>query len=97
MFLLAVVFLLYLTRKRDPVDWSGLYGTNKASVLSELILVVVYLFTTQLSLSYFKIGLHFPGPNVYKFDEEIGPSHIQARNILFLPRLATLQASEAGS
>ncbi len=63
----AVFLLLYLTRKREAVDWEALYGVRKETAKQEAWVAVFYLVITQLILGYvFNIGLHFPGPDVYE-------------------------------
>jgi hypothetical protein len=64
--LLTVFLLLYLTRKRPPVEWNELYAVDKKTAKKEAWLSVGYLFVTQLILGFgFNIGLHFPGTDVY--------------------------------
>ena len=63
---LAVFLLLYLTRKRDAVNWINLYSVKKSTAKREAWLTVVYLLVTQLILGLgFNMGLHFPGTDVY--------------------------------
>ena len=63
---LAVFLLLYLTRKREAVNWIELYSVKKSSAKKEAWLTVVYLLVTQLILGLgFNMGLHFPGTDVY--------------------------------
>ena len=63
---LAVFLLLYLTRKRDAVNWSNLYSVKKSTSKREVWLTVVYLLVTQLIMGLgFNMGLHFPGTDVY--------------------------------
>ena len=63
---LAVFLLLYLTRKRDAVNWIDLYSVKKSTAKREAWLTVVYLLVTQLILGLgFNMGLHFPGTDVY--------------------------------
>ena len=63
---LAVFLLLYLTRKRDAVNWIELYSVKKSTAKREAWLTVVYLLVTQLILGLgFNMGLHFPGTDVY--------------------------------
>ena len=63
---LAVFLLLYLTRKRDAVNWINLYSVKKSTAKTEAWLTVVYLLVTQLILGLgFNMGLHFPGTDVY--------------------------------
>jgi hypothetical protein len=65
--LIAVFLLLYLTRKRENVDWVNLYGVNKETAANEAWVAVIYLAVTQLILGFFlNTGLHFPGPEVYE-------------------------------
>lgn len=72
--LLAVFLLLYLTRKRDQIDWADLYAVDKQTAKSEAWLAVGYLALTQLVLGLvFNMGLHFPGT-----DEYATGSHSQA-------------------
>jgi len=63
---LTVFLLLYLTRKRQPVQWGVLYAVNKATAKKEAWLSVGYLLLTQLILGLgFNMGLHFPGTGIY--------------------------------
>lgn len=65
--LVVVLLQLFLTRERSSVDWEQVYGVNKKTAKAEADLALVYLTVTQLVLGLaFKIGLHFPGPDVYK-------------------------------
>jgi len=64
--ILAVFLLLYLTRKREAVNWTNLYAVKKSSAKKEAWLSVVYLLVTQLILGLgFNMGLHFPGTDIY--------------------------------
>ena len=45
--LLSVFLLLYLTRKREKVEWSDLYAVNKTTAKKEAWLAVIYLILTQ--------------------------------------------------
>ena len=66
-FLVCVLLLLFLTRKRDSVDWERVFGANKATAMIEALLSLGYLLVTQLVLGgAFGIGLHYPGPAVYQ-------------------------------
>jgi len=72
--LLAVFLLLYLTRKREAVDWADLYAVKKSSAKKEAWLSLIYLLVTQLILGFaFNMGLHFPGTDIYS-----SGSHSQA-------------------
>jgi hypothetical protein len=63
---IAVFLLLYLTRKREAVNWIELYSVKKSTAKTEAWLTVVYLLVTQLILGLgFNMGLHFPGTDVY--------------------------------
>ena len=63
---LAVFLLLYLTRKREAVNWAELYAVKKSSAKKEAWLSLMYLIITQLILGAgFNMGLHFPGTDVY--------------------------------
>ena len=63
---LSVFLLLYLTRKREAVNWIDLYSVKKSTAKREAWLTVVYLLVTQLILGLgFNMGLHFPGTDVY--------------------------------
>ena len=63
---LSVFLLLYLTRKRDAVNWINLYSVKKSTAKREAWLTAVYLLVTQLILGLgFNMGLHFPGTDVY--------------------------------
>ena len=65
-FVFAVLLLLYLTRKREAVNWIELYSVKKSSAKKEALFCVVYLLVTQLILGLgFNIGLHFPGTDIY--------------------------------
>ena len=65
-FVFAVLLLLYLTRKREAVNWIELYSVKKSSAKKEALFSVVYLLVTQLILGLgFNIGLHFPGTDIY--------------------------------
>ena len=64
--LLSVFLLLYLTRKRERVDWVELYAVDKESAKKEAWLCLIYLIITQLILGLgFNLGLHFPGTDIY--------------------------------
>lgn len=64
--LLSVFLLLYLTRKRERVDWVELYAVDKESAKKEAWLCLIYLIITQLILgAEFNMGLHFPGTDIY--------------------------------
>jgi len=64
--LLSVFLLLYLTRKREKVEWSDLYAVNKTTAKKEAWFAVIYLILTQLILGFgFNMGLHFPGTDIY--------------------------------
>ena len=66
-FLVCVLLLLFLTRKRDSVDWERVFGANKATAMIEALLSLGYLLVTQLVLGgAFGIGLHYPGLAVYQ-------------------------------
>ena len=63
---LTVFLLLYLTRKRPPVQWGEHYAVNKATAKTEAWLSVGYLLLTQVILGFsFNMGLHFPGTDIY--------------------------------
>ncbi|MED5253452.1 MAG: hypothetical protein VX418_00515 [Pseudomonadota bacterium] len=63
---LAVFLLLYLTRKREEVNWAELYAVKKSSAKKEAWLSLIYLIITQLILGAgFNMGLHFPGTDIY--------------------------------
>jgi hypothetical protein len=49
-FLVCVLLLLFLTRKRDSVDWERVFGANKATAMIEALLSLGYLLVTQLVL-----------------------------------------------
>ena len=64
--ILSVFLLLYLTRKRERVDWVKLYAVDKKSAKKEAWLCIIYLIITQLILGLgFNLGLHFPGTDIY--------------------------------
>ena len=64
--LLTVFLLLYLTRKRPPVEWNELYAVDKKTAKKEAWLSVGYLLLTQVILGLsFNMGLHFPGTDIY--------------------------------
>ncbi len=64
--IVSVFLLLYLTRKREGVDWVELYAVNKKSAIKEAWLCIIYLIITQLILGLgFNLGLHFPGTDIY--------------------------------
>ncbi len=64
--LVAVFLLLYLTRKRSPVEWQTLFTVNKSTAKREAWVAVGYLLSTQAVLGFaFNQGLHFPGTDVY--------------------------------
>ena len=63
---LTVFLLIYLTRKREQVDWAKLYVVDKESAKKEAWLCLIYLIITQLILGVgFNMGLHFPGTDTY--------------------------------
>jgi len=63
---LTVFLLIYLTRKREWVDWAKLYAVDKESAKKEAWLCLIYLIITQLILGVgFNMSLHFPGTNTY--------------------------------
>lgn len=63
---LSVFLLIYLTRKREGVDWVKLYSVDKESAKKEAWLCLIYLIITQLILGLgFNLGLHFPGTDIY--------------------------------
>ena len=63
---LSVFLLIYLTRKREGVDWVKLYSVDKESAKKEAWLCLIYLIITQLILGVgFNMGLHFPGTDNY--------------------------------
>ncbi len=71
---LAVFLLLFLTRKREAVNWIDLYAVNKATAKKEAWISVLYLLITQVILGFvFNMGLHFPGTDIY-----VTGSHAQA-------------------
>ena len=71
---LAVFLLLFLTRKREAVNWIDLYAVNKATAKKEAWICVLYLLVTQVILGFvFNMGLHFPGTDIY-----VTGSHAQA-------------------
>ncbi len=64
---LCVFLLLYLTRKRSPIEWASDFHVNIERARPELWLVCAYLLITQIGLGYFwNTGLHFPGPEIYE-------------------------------
>ena len=64
---LSVFLLLFLTRKREAFDWESLYRVDRDLAGQEVILAFAYLLLTQWVLGlYFEVGLHFPGPHIYK-------------------------------
>ena len=64
---LSVFLLLFLTRKRSPIEWARDFHVDVTRARSQLWLVCVYLLITQIGLGYFwNTGLHFPGPEVYE-------------------------------
>ncbi len=73
---LVVFLLLYLTQKRESVNWVKLYAVDKDLAKKEAYLCFLYLIITQLILGVgFNIGLHFPGTDIYStgshFQEDI--------------------------
>lgn len=64
---LSVFLLLFLTRKRSPIEWARDFHVDVTRARSQLWLVCAYLLITQIGLGYFwNTGLHFPGPEVYE-------------------------------
>lgn len=64
---LSVFLLLFLTRKRSPIEWARDFHVDVPRARSQLWLVCAYLLITQIGLGYFwNTGLHFPGPEVYE-------------------------------
>jgi len=64
---LCVFLLLFLTRKRSPIEWARDFHVDVTRARSQLWLVCAYLLITQIGLGYFwNTGLHFPGPEVYE-------------------------------
>lgn len=64
---LSVFLLLFLTRKRSPIEWARDFNVDVTRARSQLWLVCAYLLITQIGLGYFwNSGLHFPGPEVYE-------------------------------
>jgi len=64
---LSVFLLLFLTRKRSPIEWARDFNVDVTRARSQLWLVCAYLLITQIGLGYFwNTGLHFPGPEVYE-------------------------------
>ncbi len=65
--LFSVFLLLYLTRKREKIDWENHYTVDKKTAAKEACLSVAYLLVTQIILGlFFNVGLHFPGPFIYQ-------------------------------
>ena len=64
---LSVFLLLFLTRKRSPIEWASDFHVDITRARPQLCLVCAYLLITQIGLGYFwNTGLHFPGPEVYE-------------------------------
>ena len=64
---LSVFLLLFLTRKRSPIEWARDFHVDVTRARSQLWLVCAYLLITKIGLGYFwNTGLHFPGPEVYE-------------------------------
>ena len=64
---LSVFLLLFLTRKRSPIEWARDFHVDITRARPQLWLVCAYLLITQIGLGYFwNTGLHFPGPEVYE-------------------------------
>lgn len=64
---LSVFLLLFLTRKRSPIEWARDFHVDVTRARSQLWLVCAYLLITQIGLGFFwNTGLHFPGPEVYE-------------------------------
>ena len=65
---LSVFLLLFLTRKRSPIEWARDFHVDVTRARSQLWLVCAYLLITQIGLGYFwNTGLHFPGLHVKLF------------------------------
>lgn len=71
--LLSVFVLLFLTRKRESVEWAEVFGkVNRNRAAVEAAAVAGYLLVTQLVLGQVAgIGLHFPGPVEYVFEHTV--------------------------
>ena len=64
---LSVFLLLFLTRKRSPIEWASDFHVDITRARPQLWLVCAYLLITQIGLGFFwNTGLHFPGPEVYE-------------------------------
>jgi hypothetical protein len=64
---LSVFLLLFLTRKRSPIEWARDFHVDITRARPQLWLVCAYLLITQIGLGFFwNTGLHFPGPEVYE-------------------------------
>ena len=64
---LSVFLLLFLTRKRSPIEWASDFHVDITRARPQLWLVYAYLLITQIGLGFFwNTGLHFPGPEVYE-------------------------------
>ena len=83
---LSVFLLIYLTRKRERVDWVELYAVDKESAKKEAWLCLIYLTITQLILGAgFNMGLHFPGTDTYS-----SGSHSQQDVLIWLITYTTI-------
>jgi len=66
-FLLAVCWLLFLTRGRSKVNWKANFSLERGTAVKDVAAVFGYLILTQLLLGLWgHTGLHFPGPDVYQ-------------------------------
>ena len=64
---LSIFLLLFLTRKRSPIEWARDFHVDITRARPQLWLVCAYLLITQIGLGFFwNTGLHFPGPEVYE-------------------------------